>query len=102
MIKTELLIPVRDNVGSPFQRSLWLALEQRLLDFGGFSRTTGVVGAWRAENRVFRDRSTRYTVSLQSWRQLADWLAVADWARTNFRQEALYVEVAGVPEVLSG
>ena len=39
-------------------------------------------------------------VSLQSLRQVPDFLPEADWTRERFRQEAVYIEVAGVPEIL--
>ena len=102
MVKTVFLVPIRDNEGRPFPRSYWQGLEQQLLQFGGFSRTTGVAGAWTSEGRIYRDTSRQYIVSLASWTQLPSWLEVVQSARKQFRQEAIYVEVAGVPEVIGG
>ena len=102
MIKTVVLVPVRDNDGRPFPKALWEELQARFMPFGGFTRPIGVVGAWQSGGRVYHDRSRQYTVVLASWRQLAAWLAVVEWAREAFRQEAMYVEVAGVPEILDG
>ena len=99
MIKTIVLIPVAGNDGTPFAESDWLNLEARLLPFGGFSVRHGVEGVWQAQGRIFRDRSREYTVALPSWWALASWLAVVDWARSHFRQVALYIEVAGIPEI---
>jgi hypothetical protein len=102
MIKTIFLVPVRDNDGRPFPRSAWRALEDRLLQFGGFSFTDGVYGTWQFGGRMYRDRSRRYTVSLTSWMQLPASLELVHWVRGTFRQEAIYVEVAGVPEIVGG
>ena len=101
MIKTEFLVPIRDNQGRRFPQSTWLELEQRLVQFGGFSRTSGVVGVWQSEGRTYRDVSYRYTVSLASWTALPAWLDMVRWARERFQQEAIYIEVAGVPEILA-
>ncbi len=100
MIKTVLLVPIRDNEGRLYSRSAWDELEDRLLQFGGLSRTSGVVGVWRSGTRVYRDRSRQYVVSLASWMELPAWLDVVRWARRRFPQEAIYFEVAGVPEIL--
>jgi hypothetical protein len=100
MIKTVVLIPLRDNEGRVFPRSLRRRLEDRLLQFGGLSRTRNVVGIWRSGSTTYRDANYQYTVSLRSWLQLPAWLDVVLWAREQFRQEAMYIEVAGVPEII--
>jgi len=102
VIKILVLVPVADNTGAPFPESAWLAFEARLLAFGGFSVRADVAGVWQAEGRTYRDRSREYTVSLSSWWAPPDWLAAVDWARDHFRQLALYVEVAGIPEIREG
>ncbi len=102
MIKTELLVPIRDNGGTAFRPSDWRELEQQFIKgFGAFSRETGVVGVWEFEGKVYRDRSRRYIVGLESWTQLSAWLDIARWACQRFRQEAVYIEVGGVPDILS-
>jgi hypothetical protein len=103
VIKTLFLVPVNDNAGNPFPWSYWIALENRLMaTFGGFSQTPGVEGVWRAGDRVYRDTSRQYVVSIVSWAQMAEWLDFIRWIRLLFRQEAIYVEVAGVSEILGG
>ncbi|HEY5476160.1 MAG TPA: hypothetical protein VIK11_05515 [Tepidiformaceae bacterium] len=37
---------------------------------------------------------------MNSWRDVAAFVALAEWAREAFRQEAIYIEIAGVPEIL--
>ena len=97
-----MLIPTRDNAGRKFSHESIPALEERLLPFGGFSQTRNVVGMWRSGDLVHRDISVPYTCSLRSWLQLTAWLDVVLWAGVEFRQEALYIEVAGVPEIIDG
>ncbi len=100
MIKTIFLVPARDNEGHEFPPSAWQALEDRLLDLcGGFSVVPAVRGAWRSEERVYQDVSRQYGVSLESWEQLPAWLEVIRWVGHLFRQEAIYAEVAGIPEI---
>lgn len=103
MIKTLVLVPEADNEGRYFDDELYAALEARLLAaFGGLSRRWGVVGIWRHEGRTYRDRSVEYTVALDQWQQVPEWLAIVDEARRTFRQEALYIEIANVPDVFRG
>lgn len=99
MIKTVLLVPIRDNVGGTFSPASWRTLEQKLRRFGGFTRSSAE-GEWESQGRIYRDRSRRYEVSLTSWQQFPEWLGVALWVREEFRQEAMYIEVAGIPEIL--
>lgn len=100
MIKTMFLVPLTDNAGLPFEDDAWTELERRLLRFGGFSAGGVVDGAWESGGKVYRDRSRTYIVSLESWAQLPEWLAMIRWVREAFRQEAIYIEVAGIPEII--
>ncbi|MGH2354982.1 MAG: hypothetical protein ACRDI2_22830 [Chloroflexota bacterium] len=100
MIKAVVLIPVHDNRGRRFPKTVWIAFEERFLQFGGVSRMRRVEGIWRDADRVYRDTSWEYVVALASWRQLASWLDVVEWARVAFGQEALYIEVNGAPEII--
>lgn len=103
MIETQFLVPERTNDGERFSPSAWKEIEERLLLLGGFSWNPGVRGVWQSSSgRVYRDRSRQYLVSLASWTQLPAWLEVVLWARRRFRQEALYIKVAGIPEILEG
>jgi len=100
VIKTLLLVPVKDNQGHPFQRKDWRDLEERLLQFGGYTRGADVEGAWKTPVKVYRDRSRQYITSLNSWTRLHEWLSILFWARERFRQETMYIEVAGIPEII--
>lgn len=102
MIKTVFLVPTRDNEGRPFTPADWDALDEAILErFDGYTRRFGGEGAWRSGGRVYRDESYEYTISLMSWNRLPAWLDVVRWARQRFRQEAIYIEVAGIPEILT-
>ena len=102
MVKAVILIPTADNDGHPFSRRDWRELEQRLSQLaGGFTREGDVVGQWTGDDgRVYRDRSRRYVVALPSWMALPAFLEAARWTADWFRQEAIYIEVAGIPEVI--
>jgi hypothetical protein len=101
MIKTTMLLPVRYNNGRLIPRSAWRALHQQLvLAFGGFSWRPGVRGTWVADERTYHDVNREYGVSLTSWRELPTWLFIVEWALERFDQEAVYIEVGGIPEIL--
>jgi hypothetical protein len=103
VIKALFLAPVRDNEGRRFPPSLWTALNRRLVaTFGGYSVVSGVQGAWQFEGQLYHDRSRQYTVAFASWGQLSTWLEIVTWVRENFRQEAIYIEVDGRPEIWQG
>lgn len=102
MIKTLFLVPERENEGRPFERGLWLELERRLLEIaGGLTSRAEVRGVWVSGDREYRDISREFSVALASWRQLPALLDQLDWVLVQFRQEALYLEVAGIPEILT-
>ena len=97
MLKTVVLIPVRDNEGHPFPRSYWKELADRFSDIaGGYSWAPGQHGVWVSPGgRSFHDRSRAYTVALESWFQLPQGLETIRWIQERFRQEALYTRLPG-------
>jgi hypothetical protein len=103
MIEVMFLVPVRDNTGGALRRQFWRMLRQRLRrTFGRYSERRNVVGSWTHAGRVYRDRSREFTVAITSWAQLPAWLALIEWVRVEARQEALYIRVAGIPEIWTG
>lgn len=102
-IKVVVLIPERDNEGQSHSVALWRLWEARLMTtFGGYTVERKVSGQWANEmGERFSDISHEYVVALTSWRQLPAWLAVVSWACRLFRQEAVFTEIAGVPEILA-
>lgn len=102
MIKTLLLLPVRDNESRPFLDTMWIELELRFADLGGWQRQADVEGGWVHLDRLFREPNRQYVVALTSWLNLQAWLEIVLWARVAFRQEAVYIEVNGAPEIIAG
>lgn len=101
MIKATILVPKRDNNGLPFERITLQVFEARFVELsGGFSITRDVEGVWRYEGRTYLDRSDRYEVAMPDWDGVAPFLKLARWARVQFRQEAMYIEIAGIPQVI--
>ncbi|MEX0783795.1 MAG: hypothetical protein WD557_14215 [Dehalococcoidia bacterium] len=102
MISTVVLVPTYDNRGEPFGPDVFRDFEARLLSrFGGYTRATDLVGEWVDSGVTYRDHSRQYRVALGSWRALPAFLDLVDWARLTFEQEAMYIEVAGIPEILA-
>ncbi len=94
------LMPVRDNEGRAFEAEAWAELDRRLLRFGGASAAGMVSGTWDSGEGVHRENNLQYQVGLQRWTDLPEWLDLIRWARRRFRQQAIYVEVAGIPEII--
>ena len=102
MIKAMILVPVRDNDGRRFGRDAWRELRKRLLQFGGYTDAGLVAGAWESQGRVYQDENRQFVIALESWRDVPRFLDLAEWVRVRFRQEAVYIEIAGIPEILAG
>lgn len=100
MIKALVFVPVRSNEGRAFPREAWQELLARFEQFGGVTVEPAVSGRWLSGGRWYNEPMRPYLIALTSWRQLPDWLAVVEWIQMRFEQEALYVEVAGQPEVI--
>jgi hypothetical protein len=101
VIETALLVPLADNDGRRFEPALLRQLERRLLRFGGVTGPLQVAGTWQVGGRVYRDTNLQFVVGLTSWTQLPRWLKIVRWALVQFRQEALYIKVAGIPEIVT-
>ncbi len=41
-------------------------------------------------------------VAIRTWGQLPAWLDLVRWVRVETRQVAIYIKVAGVPEIWDG
>lgn len=101
MIKALVLVPIQDNEGQPFGPNDWDELERKFINsFGGFSGGGLVQGAWADQGTIYRDTSRRYEVAVTSWTEIPNFLALAHWTRTHFRQLAVYVEIAGISEII--
>lgn len=102
MIRTLIHIPLRDNGGRPFTAAAFKEFESQALELaGGWTRETGAVGAWKDGDTVYDDELRVYSIALSSWLQVPAFLKLAEWARVQFAQEAIYVEIAGIPEIIA-
>ena len=103
MIKTVILVPEMDNDQQPFSAQDWQwLLEEATQRFGGLTLEGQAQGWWLDEGHLYQDATRRYTIALESWRQVPDWMALVETIRERFRQIAVYGEIAGVPEIFSG
>ena len=99
-IETQFQIPVTDNNGQQFPSADWEALEERLLEFGGGTVLAEIDGWWRDGGQVYRERSNRYLIDLESWEDLPRWLELVRWARERFGQIAIRIRVAGITDII--
>lgn len=98
-----VLIPVVSNEGEAFSPEHDSVFEAFLLDrFGGFSRQPGLVaGAWIGEGGfAYRDASRAYVVALSSILEAGKLAEVVAFAKSHYRQEAIYLRYLGLSEVL--
>lgn len=100
MVKTVFLMPERDNENRPFRRGQWKELHNRLLALAdGFNWTAGVHGVWMHEGKIYSERCRRYEASMRVL-ELPKWLEIVQWAKAEFGQIALYLEINGAPEII--
>jgi hypothetical protein len=100
VISTTLLLPEAGNDGQPFPTCLFSELESRLLDAGGGGLTvrTGLRGYWLDDTgRAHEDASEREYLVALPLAGIPEWLATLEWAKRLFRQESLFVTLAGQP-----
>lgn len=102
MIEAWFLVPEADNDGKPFPESAFVELETELAEaFGGWTYAGDVTGGWIGEaGKLYTDNSRRYVLALQSWRQVHKLLRLVDRVANGFEQEAIYLTIAGIPEIV--
>ncbi|MGH2583378.1 MAG: hypothetical protein ACRDJE_00520 [Dehalococcoidia bacterium] len=100
MIKAVVFVPIRSNQGHTFPRRAWQDLLAQLQRFGGVTVEPAVSGRWLSGGRWYDESMLPHVVALTSWRQIPVWLAIVEWAQAHFEQEAMYIEIAGQPEII--
>jgi len=103
MIEVTILIPLADNRGQTFTPAHVGWFEDKLLgSFGGFTRLPAtLVGGWLDEGREYRDILFAYQVGVDGLLAQGDRLReVVDFAKSHFRQEAIFLRYLGVAEIL--
>jgi hypothetical protein len=101
MIEALVLIPIAGNDGRRFPDDVLLELRRRLVDVaGGLTIEHEVSGVWIApDGREVTEPMTPYSVALRSWWQMPEFLRIVEWAREALWQQAMFVKIAGVPEI---
>ena len=103
MIKAMVLVPTTYNDGSPIEAAISTAFSFRVhaLSPDGHTQRAGSRGEWLdPAGRAFTDLLDEYTFALPGWRDVVRFIELVDWALVAFRQEAMYIEIMGVPEIL--
>jgi hypothetical protein len=89
---TQILLPMRGNVGRPFGRELYDAFHARLIHrFGGWTRKGQAEGAWLSgSGEIFRDEHWVYEVG-HARRDLRFWQAEKERLKKEFEQEEIWI-----------
>ncbi len=99
MIEATLFVPTRYNDGRPIRRTTRRELRDRPAVLGGGLTISGIsTGFWLSAGRSYEERVRSYTVALDSWWQLPEFLQIVEWAREALEQEAMFVRIAGIAE----
>jgi hypothetical protein len=102
VIDLDLLIPVADNSGVPFDPTYDAVFETELNRlFGGHTRMTGdIVGQWVEGGQTFKDTHRVYRVRVAGLIRNPEVAAVIDFAKQHYAQLAIYVRYLGQSEIL--
>jgi hypothetical protein len=102
MFELHVLIPVADNDGAAFPPAHHHTFETFLLErFGGYTRfPRAAIGAWVGAGVTYRDRTRIYCVALATILDAGKIADVVTFAKSHYRQEAIYVRYLGHSEIL--
>jgi len=94
----QLLLPVRDNAGQPFEQARYSRVRQTLTEqFGGLTAyvRAPAAGLWQDGGETVRDDVVVYEVMVEELDR-AWWAEYRETLRREFRQEALMVRAQAV------
>ncbi len=102
MFEVQILIPQWDNDNWAFSQALFDQFEAKALEqFGGYSRQTALLGAWKnSAGRVYQDCSRVYIVACQNLTEGHSARLLAIEAKDIFHQEAIYIRYLGLSETV--
>jgi hypothetical protein len=107
-VECSFLIPIRRDRnlsdGGRHGRRVWTWLEERLTEFGGASRDTGLYEGWYLDpdtGESMKDQSRRYIVAVPP-RRVGRVRALLREACGMFRQKCIYLSIAGYVEFVEG
>ncbi len=104
MIEVQVLIPLTDNDGTSFTAAHHGAFEGFVLErFGGISMLPGTVaGSWLEGGQTFSDNSRVYLIAMISLLEGSKLAEVVAFAKSHYRQEAIYFRYLGISEIYEG
>lgn len=102
MFELQILIPVADNDGNSFGEKDLRAFEAFVMTrFGGITLYPNTaVGSWVDGGRVYNDATLVYGIAVPSIAAGNLVGEVVEYAKTAFRQEAIFIRYLGVVEII--
>ena len=101
MVELTILIPVADNEGRLFSADHHRAFEAfAVARFGGITRYGQARGTWVDEGTTYHDTTLVYGVAVPSITAGDKVREMVEFARSHYRQEAIYIRYLGVAEIL--
>ncbi|GBF03978.1 hypothetical protein DAERI_010150 [Deinococcus aerius] len=94
----QLLLPLYDNTGQPFEQARYAPIRRTLTErFGGLTAyvRAPAAGLWKDGDQTVRDDVVVYEVMVEELDR-AWWAAYRETLRREFRQEALVIRVQPV------
>jgi hypothetical protein len=101
MFEVMILIPKADNDGNVFSADHDRTFEESVIHLiGGLTWRGSAEGLWASDGRIHRDAMGTLILALRSLAEGAKVGEIAIFAKTHYRQEALYLSFLGVSEII--
>jgi hypothetical protein len=102
VFELQILIPVVDNANVAFTADDHVAFEAFVIDrFGGVTLYPAqAVGSWVDGGKRYDDRTRVYAFAVKSLVDGAKVGEVVAFAKSHYRQEAMYLRYLGLAEIL--
>lgn len=95
MRESSFIAPIADNKGNETTTAQWVAESALLGAFGGYTKESGISGAWRdPQGRIHHDESVRYSVAADWTPEARDKLrAIVSGFAWRAEQESVYLRL---------
>jgi len=102
MMETYILVPKTYNDGKPVEDEKWEALKMMYLErMGGVTiEKDPKEGLWVDDGTLYEDKPVKYVCAIKSLKQIKDIIEIAEWVRDEWKQECVYVSVAGMADYI--
>lgn len=102
MFEVQILIPLADNQPKSFSEREHQRFEAFVLErFRGLTLYPGkAAGLWDQDGITYSDRLRVFGIAVESIRQGGMIGEIADFVKTHYRQEAVYIRYLGQAEIL--